>query len=252
MSVPGSIQVVTWLGKTPDPIREPYYRPEKMFASVRKYGYEPVILGSGNGEWGGLGSKVKTLKRAIESGLLDAEYLVLTDSFDVVFAASPFDVVEKFKNMQALSPARPSIIWNSEKSCFSDLSLAPLHPVCRSSFKYLNSGFGVAELEGLKAMFRECDPDLIQDDHTKADGTRHEDNDQDWHMRRFLFGSLSVALDTETELCVALHEVYPEELDLSGDKILVNETGNSPLVFHFNGSGKGMPYRDLIENRLVP
>lgn len=246
-----NIQVVTFMGKTPAP-HETYYRPEKLFASIRKFGFEPVVLGTQSGEWGGLGSKVKLLKRAIETGVLTCDYLILTDSFDVVFAASPAEIVEKFLDIQALSPAKPSILWNSEKSCFSDASLADKHPPTKSSFKYLNSGFCVGELEGFKAAFRECDPDQILDDHTKPDGSRHEDNDQDWWMRRFLFGSLSMELDTETQICVALHEVHPHELDFSGEKIIVNENGNSPLAYHFNGTGKGMPYRDLIESRLVP
>jgi len=243
-----NIQVVTWMGKVPAP-HETYYRPEKMFASVRKYGFEPVILGQDS--WGGLGSKVKTLKRAIESGLVNAEYLILTDSFDVVFMDSPFNIIEEFLAIQATTPRCPSILWNSEKSCFSDASLALEHPPCKSSFKYLNSGFGVAELAGIKTAFKECDPELIKDDYANEQGVRVEDNDQDWWMRRLLFGDLAITLDTETKICVALHEVYEDELDFSGEKIVVKETGNSPMVFHFNGSGKNMPYRDEIERRAL-
>jgi hypothetical protein len=244
-----SIQIVTFMGKVPAP-HETYYRPEKMFASVRKYGYEPVVLGVN--EWGGLGSKVKLLKKAIDSGVLHADHLILTDSFDVVFADSPDRIVDRFLGMQFESPARPSIIWNSERSCFSDASLAPKHPYCRSSFKYLNSGFGVGEIQGFRKVFEELDPELIQDDHTEPDGTRHEENDQDWWMRRFLFGSLSISLDTDTHICAALHSVEEHELDFAGEKIRVIENDTYPLVWHFNGDAKNRSYRDTIESRLVP
>lgn len=243
-----SFQLVTWMGKTPDPVREPYYFPQIFFASCRKYGVEPVVLGAG--EWGGLGSKVKTLKRAIDSGKLSADVLILSDSFDVAYASDPAEIVQKFKDMQDLSPSSPSMIWNAEKACFPRPHLADKFPPSRTSFRFLNSGWGVGDLQGIYKAMQEDDPENILDDHIGPDGSPRYDDDQRYWQDRMLDGSVVINLDTETELCCACHEVYEHELDFSGEKIIVNETGNSPMVWHLNGSGKNMPWRDRLFAKL--
>lgn len=241
-------QLVTWMGKTPDPITEPYYFPQIFMASCRKYGVEPLVLGAG--EWGGLGSKVKTLKRAIDAGRLAADVLILSDSFDVIYTCDPAEVVQKFKDMQFLNPACPSLYWNSERVCFPRPGIADRFPSCRSSFKFLNSGWGIGDLKGIYEAMQEDDPENILDDHIGPDGQPKYDDDQRYWQDRMLNGSVSICLDSETEMCVALHAVKEEELDLSGEKILVNETGNCPMVLHFNGGAKNESYRDKIFRKL--
>lgn len=247
MSEP-SIQVITWMGRVPDPVLEPYYFPQITFASIRKFGYEPVVLGEG--QFRGLGSKVKTLKAAINSGLVEADYILMTDSFDVIFDASPVQIVEEFRNIQAISPSCPSVLWNAEKSCFPRLSDAEKYPVCPTSYKYLNSGWGIAELAALKKVFSEEDPDLIRDDYQDSSGNWITDDDQRWWTDRFFHGTISIALDTETRICNALHNVNREDLDFSGEKIRNIETGNYPLVWHLNGNGKNSNYRDELFKKL--
>lgn len=242
-----SIQVVTWMGRTPDPIKEPYYFPQIFFHSVRKFGYEPIVLGQG--EWGGLGSKVKTLKKAISEGLVNADYVILTDSFDVVFNNSPEEIVKTFQGMQMLDSAKPSIYWNAEKACFPRPDWAERYPQIPSSFKYLNSGWGLAELTGLKKVFEEEDPDKILDDHHDANGKPVYDDDQRWWSQRFLEGSVSIGLDYSTQLCVALHDVMAEEIEIKHHRPVIKETGNSPHVWHFNGNAKNSDWKDeLLKN----
>lgn len=214
---------------------------------MRRYGTEPIILGTKEGEWGGLGSKCKLLKKALLDGTLTAEYIIVTDSFDVIFHASPEDIVREFKATRVLIPSNPSIIWNAETACFSDAALAPLHPKVSSRFQYLNSGFGLGTRAGFIKAFEECDPDVtLKDDYQDEKGAWHHDNDQDWWMRRFLFGQLSMALDTNCRICQTFHDVTREEFDFTGDRIKNISTGTYPLVMHLNGSGKQLPWRDEI------
>lgn len=241
-----SIQLVTFIGRIPRP-EEPWYFLEKSLASMRRYGTEPIILGSKEGEWGGLGSKCKLLKKAILSGQLNADYLIVTDSFDVIFHASPEEIVEEFKNIQHLTPSQPSIVFNGEKSCFSDPSLAEHHPKCSSPFRFLNSGFLLGERTGFIKAFEECDPDeTLKDDHQDENGKWHHDNDQDWWMRRYLFGDLSMAVDTECRIVQSFHDVTRDEFDFSGHRIKNLVTDSHPLVYHLNGSGKALSWREEI------
>ena len=245
-----SIQVVTVMGKKPDPVKEWYYRPELMIRSCQKFGYTPVILGQKEGEYRGLGSKAKLLKKALHDGTITASHILFVDAFDIVFGASPLDVVNEFLAMQAVIPAHPSIIWSSERACFSDASLAPLHPPCKSSFKYLNSGFSVGESGGFRKFYAEFDPDEMIDDYQDAQGTWHFMDDQNHAMVAFLKGSLSMALDTNCRICQNYCDVLPEEIEISDKGIRNIETDTYPLIHHFNGPSKSGPMVDPILKRL--
>lgn len=245
-----SLQIVTWMGKEPTQ-EEWFYTPKIFFASCRRYGFEPIVLGRNPGEWGGLGSKVKLLKRAIDNGTITAETAILSDSFDVVFTDSPEAILAKFRAIQNENPARPGILWNAERNCFPRAHLAPKFPKCDSSFKYLNSGWGIADVESLRQVFAEEDPDNIKDDHIGPDGNPVYDDDQRWWTDRYLDGSVPIELDNDCRLCVALHDVADWEISILDDgRVLVNETGYYPPVLHFNGNGKNQPYKLEIFKRL--
>lgn len=236
MSEP-SIQVIAVMGKIPSE-REWFYRPDVMLESCQKFGYTPVILGQKEGEFRGLGSKAKLLKRALHDGAVTASHILFVDAFDICFLDSPYNCVKEFLDIQAITPSNPSILWASEKACFPDDGRLERHPKSHSAWRFLNSGFSIGESEGFRKFYQEFDPDLILDDHQDALGNWVHDNDQRHAMDAFLNGSLSMSLDYDCRIHQSLFQTTPEEFDFSGEKIKNVALGTYPMVAHANGDAK--------------
>lgn len=241
-----SIQVVCCMGRKPGP-SEPYYILNTFLKSLSKFGFTPVILGDGPGEFNGLLSKAKLLKKAIESGKITADYIIMSDAFDVVYSSSPADIVDKFISMKEAHERKPRVIWNAERACFSDATLAQYHWPCESSFKYLNSGWGVGETQGFLEAMKASPPEELPDDHRQSDGSMHHSCDQNYWMLRMLFGELPIERDTQCELAQAYCDTKIDEFDLeSGGKIKNKETGTFPIVHHFNGGSKNKIMKPIL------
>ena len=235
---------------------QPYYCYHEFFASCRKYGIEPVVIGAGPGEYGGLGSRPRLIKKAIETGLVPTEHMLFADCWDIVFAEDPRAVLAWFLDFgdagRTTDPAdmMARIVWNAEKNCFPDGSLADKHPKTESPFRYLNSGFGIGETSAFLEACNEMKADEIPDDHTRPDGSRCEPCCQDYWMRALLFGQVPMALDTQTTACLPLCGVEASELDFSGKHIANLVTGSEPMAFHFNGGAKTAGLREPILAKL--
>lgn len=224
------MKVVTVANRWPE---ESYYLWREFLASLKRYGHEPLVLGSEPGEYRGLGSKPRLLKQAIESGRIPDERMIFCDAFDVVLAESPEAIARL-----AQASYGDGIVWNAERNCFPDGTLADKHPATDSSFKYLNSGFGVGRTEDFLKMLEWMKADDIPDDSRNPDGSGNHPNDQDFVMRAFLYGGLGMKLDTMCVVCQTLCGVLPEEMDMSGKYIRNRETGGQPMALHWNGPAK--------------
>lgn len=235
------MKVITVANKKP---AEPYYLFDEFLTSLKRHGHEPLILGWGE-PWGGLGAKPRLLKKAIEIGRITDERMIFADSFDLVFACSP-EIIDE----HALEFYGEEIVWNAEKSCFPDQSLAEKHPTSPTSFKYLNSGFGIGRTEDFLRMLEWMKADEIPDDSRDAEGYGIHPNDQDFVMRALVSGELGMKLDHHAILCQTLCGVEESELDFSGPFIANRETGSFPCVFHFNGPGKTNGLADPILRKL--
>lgn len=239
-----SIQIVTCMGRKPKP-EENYYILDKFLMSCAKFGFTPTILGESPGEFNGLLSKAKLLKRAIESGKITADHIIFTDAFDVVFAADPHKIIEKFQEWRQTAPFSCGIIWNAERACFPNPSLAEAHPKCTSSFKYLNSGWGCGETAEFLRVLQDSNPEELPDDHRQADGSMHHSCDQTYWQNRMIFGEIPIGLDTDAELCWAMCGVSLDEIGFEPEGKIKNlETGSIPFVLHFNGG--------LVKHTLMP
>lgn len=234
--------VVTVANKAPT---EPYYTYHQFFASLRRYGVDPLVLGMGPGEYQGLASKPRLLKRALESGQVKGEWMIFCDCFDVVFAAPPVKIAET-----ARAAYGNCIVWNAERNCFPDASLASQHPETTRSFRYLNSGFAVGPVADFLKLLRWMDADNLPVDHQDSEGRWTHPNDQDYFMRAFLFSGIEMKLDSECRVCQALCGVAVDEMEISKGRITNKETGSSPLAWHWNGPAKTAGLREPILNAL--
>lgn len=216
----------------------------EFLASARKYGYEPVIIGGDPGEYGGLGTRPRILKRAIEQGRVPTKYLLFSDAWDVVFAQSPDEALARFLGFEA------GIVWNSEKNCFPDAWLADKHPPV-VPYRFLNSGFGVGETSIFLASLRDMHADEITGDYTNLDGARINPCCQNYWMREFLFGRQSIRLDYNCTIAQTMHLVDEDELSFeANDKIRNKLFRVCPVAFHFNGNAREQSAYDRVLKHL--
>ncbi len=236
-----SLQIVCCADKPPQP---EYYTWREFNDSLARHGFEPVVLGWGE-RWRGLGSKPKLLKSAIDTGRITASTIMFVDAFDVIFARSPHEVAE------AVCGTWPNLIlWNGERNCFPDATLADKHPKTEHPYCYLNSGVSIGPTDLYRDALNEMEAEAIPEDYQKPDGQWHHENDQDNWMRQFLFGEVPMALDTNADLFQTLHGAPVTELEIDGPRIRNTITNTYPAVFHFNGGGKTGGLREPIIQAL--
>lgn len=233
--------IVTVANKRPT---EPYYTFDEFFKSV---GDEKVyVLGTHEGEYGGLGSKPRLLYHTIKSGQIKSKHIIFCDCFDLVFAIPPKMVFEKY-----LKFASPFVI-SAEKNCFPDTYKAQYDELADdfdTPYKYLNSGMIVAETEAMLTVLESMDAANIPNDYWDGEKMVNP-NDQEYYQKEFLKKPVHMMLDRYQVLCNTLHDVKVDELDFSGERIYNKETKTYPCSFHLNGGAKTGGLREPILNHL--
>lgn len=221
-------QVITASSRRP---HESYYFLDQFEASAARHGIVPHFLNEG--PWLGLMTKPKHLLKYIEREGSKFDYLIMVDSWDVIWM-TPLD--EILYNYKAFGN---SIVFNAEKSCFPRSDLAERHPESTTPYRFLNSGFVIGPTERILSMLREMRLETVPDDKL-ADGTVVNTNDQAIFMAYYVENQSKIRLDTLGVLCQSLHGSEPNEFEflLEKQRVRSRETGNSPCVFHGNGSGK--------------
>jgi hypothetical protein len=219
-----------------------YYTHRAFFESCKKFGYLPIVLGRGN-EYGGLGSKPRLLKQAIESGQVNDTNIIFCDAWDIVFQQTPA-LCEEWMHTHP-----NKIWWNAEKNCFPNPKFIDQFPETKTPFRYLNSGFSVGPTELYFQALKEMKAEEIPNDKQNEDGSWSTPNDQEYFQKAYLFGNVPMGLDTRAQLCHTLAGVEPSELDFSEPLIRNKESGSTPIAIHANGGQKEI-WKPLILNHL--
>jgi hypothetical protein len=222
-----------------------YYCYDEFFASLKKYDCTPLVITPDKSKRFGLGDKVKLLHKAILSGDVYADHVIFADCFDLVFAASPGAIINQFKTFNA------PFVCSAEKNCFPG-DLREYFPASPTSYKYLNSGFIVAERDALLVVLESMGPNNIPDDYYDTEkGCNVHFNDQLFYMEQFIQQPVDMVLDYNQELSQTMHEVGLTELDFTNPDGIKNiETGMYPMSFHFNGNAKSSGTRQPILKHL--
>lgn len=228
---------------------EDYYVLPQYFKSIEKYQTEPVFVMTEafGGKWGGLGTKVKWLYKALKEGLIKTEYSIFTDCWDFIFATSPKEMLLKYFQFET------DLVLSTERTCFpSDYryeynKLA--EGITNSSHIYLNSGLIIGKTSSLLKLVEHLDPMNIPDDYFDGQKMVHP-NDQAMYQKAYLDQPVPMKIDYEQILCGTLHETKPEELDFSEERIKRKDTGTIPCSWHMNGNGKTSGCREYILNHL--
>jgi hypothetical protein len=251
-----SVTVVTVTSRIPDRSREPYYRYNLWHDSLTSLGCQPVVLGMGE-HWGGLLTKPRRLRDWLRSGACTTDYLIVTDSYDVVFVASPAEVIDRYEESQESDV----ILFNAEKGLFPRgeleqrfLSLAHDDENDSSrvyAWKYLNSGFYLGPPSLILQLLESMWLDDIHDDYQRKDGGWTHPNDQGWYQTLFCAQPVPMTLDYRCEIVQCGSACSIEEFDLTGPKVKNIVTGTEPLVFHFNGGSKNSPEEGGIMHPML-
>jgi len=235
-----SYKVVTITNKRPDAW---YYLFDEFFISLGKE--EPLVLKPTI--WNGLSTKPKVLYQAIIQKMVDTKYIIFADCWDVVFAAEPKEIMERYLSFN--SP----IVISCEKNCFpADLKddFDKLNP--RTPYKYLNSGFIVGETEAILTCLEAMDlPNLPDDHYDPLKQCAVHPNDQFEWMKIFVKQPVHIKLDYYQLLSQTLHGEDINNFDFSQSRIRNKTTNTCPCAFHFNGASKdNMALREPILKHL--
>lgn len=207
-----------------------YYLYNQFFASLNDT--PPMVLQPEF--WGGLSTKPKVLYSAIVQKVINTKYIIFCDCWDLVFAATPNEVLERYFTFGA------PIVISSEKNCFPDDlkdDFDKLSPP--TDYKYLNSGFIVGETEAILACLEAMDlPNLPDDHYDPVKQCNVHPNDQFEWMKIFVKQPVEIKLDYDQVLSQTLHNASIDDFDLSKSRIRNVITNSHPCAFHFNGGSK--------------
>jgi hypothetical protein len=222
-----------------------YYTYDQFFESLRRFGHSPIVLAPPSTKRFGLGDKPKLLRKAILDNTITSDLIIFADCYDLVFAGSPEDIIEMYKSFNA------PFVCSAERNCFPN-DLRDKFPESPTSYRFLNSGFIVAEKDALLAVLESMDLDNVLDDYwDKEKNCMIHINDQFLFQEEFVKQPVKMVLDYKQVLSNTMHDVALHELDLNNSLGIMNiETGKFPLTFHLNGGAKTSGVREPILNRL--
>lgn len=233
------MKILTVSNKVPT---QPYYCWNAFHESLRRFGFEAIVLGMGE-HYGGLMTRPRKAREWLRTNPSN-EIMIICDSWDIVFAQSPVEITAAYEEMMG---AVSGLIWNAEKTFF------PFDPTLEfpdpgTPYRYLNSGFAVGPANEHLALLEALNLDSIPDDHKDATGKQINPFEQPLVQKAYCNQVIPMILDTHVRICQCLHAVTPEELDLTGERIRNTITNTYPMVFHMNGAKE--PWLDKILNKL--
>ncbi|XP_040283981.1 procollagen-lysine,2-oxoglutarate 5-dioxygenase 2 isoform X2 [Bufo bufo] len=138
----------------------------RFMQSAKHFNYTVKVLGNGLDWKGGDvansiggGQKVSFLKEALESIAEQDDLIVLfTDSYDVIFAGGPEELLKKFQQLNH------KVVFSAEALIWPDKRLADKYPVVRSGKRFLNSGGFIGYLSNVKKIVQQWTLQDIDDD----------------------------------------------------------------------------------------
>ncbi|XP_019746754.1 procollagen-lysine,2-oxoglutarate 5-dioxygenase 1 isoform X1 [Hippocampus comes] len=216
---------------------------KRFMRSAKHFNYTVKVLGRGQKWKGGDylspggGQKVRILKAALESMKDENKIIVFIDSYDVIFASGPKELLKKFVQ------AKHKVVFSSETLIWPDRHLEDKHPHVREGNRFLGSGGFIGYLPNIKEMVAEWAGD---------DG----DSDQLFFTKIFINPekrkSINITLDSKCRLFQNLHGALDEVVlkfedrrvrarNLLYDTLPVIIHGNGPTKLQLNYLGNYIP-----------
>ncbi|XP_034552367.1 procollagen-lysine,2-oxoglutarate 5-dioxygenase 1 [Notolabrus celidotus] len=205
----------------------------RFLGSAKHFNYTVKVLGRGEKwEGGGYmsapggGQKVRLLKAALEEMKAEDKVILFIDSFDVVFASGPKELLKKFQQ------AKHKVVFSSETLIWPDRHLEDKHPHVREGNRFLGSGGFIGYLPNVKEMVS---------DWTGKDN----DSDQLFFTKVYIDPakrkSVNITLDTKCRLFQNLHGALDEVvLKFEDGRVRARNVlyDTLPVIIHGNGPTK--------------
>lgn len=214
---------------------------KNLFRSAKTYGVPLEVLGIPSADYAGPDlpfkgtmDKFVHLNRYLDQQMIADDDLVLfLDAFDTLFLTGPETIVERFLEFNA------PIVMGAERHCWPLHSLSDRYPKAPTSHRYLNSGFFIGYAGEIKQMVKDVLntklPKDIQVKKPNGDQIRvtcyYLDSLKNGTSRIVLDHANRLVLDTTSKMSADEMAIIPSPL-----RLVVKETGNTPCVFHANGS----------------
>uniref|UniRef100_A0A8C6L1M2 Procollagen-lysine,2-oxoglutarate 5-dioxygenase 1 n=1 Tax=Nothobranchius furzeri TaxID=105023 RepID=A0A8C6L1M2_NOTFU len=170
--------------------------------------------------------KVRLLKAALEKMTSEDQIVLFVDSFDVVFASSPKELLRKFQQ------AKHKVVFSSESLIWPDRHLEDKHPHVREGNRFLGSGGFIGYLPNVKQMISNW---------TGGD----DDSDQLFFTKIYIDPAkrkaLNITLDSKCRLFQNLHGALDEVvLKFENGRVRARNVqyDTLPVIIHGNGPTK--------------
>ncbi|XP_042265132.1 procollagen-lysine,2-oxoglutarate 5-dioxygenase 1 isoform X1 [Thunnus maccoyii] len=205
----------------------------RFLRSAKHFNYTVKVLGRGQKWRGGDymsapggGQKVRLLKEALEKMEDENKIILFIDSFDMVFASGPKELLKKFQQ------ARHKVVFSSESLIWPDRHLEDKHPHVREGNRFLGSGGFIGYLHNIKEMVADW---------------KGEDKDSDQLFFTKIYinpekrKSINITLDNKCRMFQNLHGALDEVvLKFEDGRVRVRNVlyDTLPVIVHGNGPTK--------------
>uniref|UniRef100_A0A8D0DE58 Procollagen-lysine,2-oxoglutarate 5-dioxygenase 1 n=1 Tax=Sander lucioperca TaxID=283035 RepID=A0A8D0DE58_SANLU len=206
---------------------------KRFLGSAKHFNYTVKVLGRGqkwmSGDYmsgPGGGQKVRLLKEALEEMKNEDKVILFIDSYDVVFASGPKELLKKFQQ------ARHKVVFSSESLIWPNRHLEDKYPHVIVGNRFLGSGGFIGYIPNIKEMV--------------ADWTgKDNDSDQLFFTKIYIDPvkrkSINITLDSKCRLFQNLHGALDEVvLKFEDGRVRARNVlyDTLPVVIHGNGPTK--------------
>ncbi|CAL8323614.1 unnamed protein product [Merluccius merluccius] len=216
---------------------------KRFLRSAKHFNYTVKVLGRGEKWRGGDymapggGQRIRLLKESLEEMKEQEKIILFVDSYDVVFASGPKELLKKFQQ------TKHSVVFSSETLIWPNRHLEDKHPHVREGNRFLGSGGFIGYLPKVKEMV--------------ADWTGEDDDSDQLFFTNIYINpekrkSINITLDSKCRLFQNLHGALDEVVlkfedsrvrarNVLYDTLAVVVHGNGPTKLQVNYLGNYIP-----------
>uniref|UniRef100_A0A8C5HX62 Procollagen-lysine,2-oxoglutarate 5-dioxygenase 1 n=1 Tax=Gouania willdenowi TaxID=441366 RepID=A0A8C5HX62_GOUWI len=211
----------------------------RFMRSAKHFNYTVEVLGAGE-EWKGGdymsapggGQKVRLLKAALEQMKTEDLIILFIDSYDVVFASGPKELLKKFQQ------AKHKVVFSSESLIWPDRHLEDKHPYVKEGNRFLGSGGFIGYLPNIKKMVADWTGEDNTSDQLFFTRTYI---DSDKRVRSLCFSSCRCTNIYGYEVVLKFEEGRVRARNVLYDTLPVIIHGNGPTKLQINYLGNYIP-----------